>query len=161
MRHVSKTHRVVLDRLFDRINLDPKIQVRYIDTNHLLAVILTKGNFTRAEGNNILHLFNISHFSSTCCAKNSRLVWLHHNDGEEDAGTKRRGKNCGKIKTDGNELVFNCFGEFLIRERSDCIKKPGILRVSGRLDARETRNSKHPTQRRVLKAGCKMHTSVG
>ena len=29
MRHVSRTHRVALDWLFDRINLDPKIQIRY------------------------------------------------------------------------------------------------------------------------------------
>ena len=33
MRHVSRTHRVALDWLFDRINLDPKIQIRHIDTN--------------------------------------------------------------------------------------------------------------------------------
>ena len=33
MRHVSRTHRVSLDWLFDRINLDPEIQIRYIDTN--------------------------------------------------------------------------------------------------------------------------------
>ena len=32
MRHVSRTHRVPLDWLFDRINLDPKIQIKYIDT---------------------------------------------------------------------------------------------------------------------------------
>ena len=32
MRHVSKTHRVALDWLFDRINLDPKIQIKFIDT---------------------------------------------------------------------------------------------------------------------------------
>ena len=32
MRHVSRTHRVALDWLFDRINLDPKIQNKYIDT---------------------------------------------------------------------------------------------------------------------------------
>ena len=31
MRHVSRTHRVALDWLFDRINLDPKI-IKYIDT---------------------------------------------------------------------------------------------------------------------------------
>ena len=49
MRHVSRTHRVALERLFDRINLDPKIQTRYIDTQHQLAVMLTKGNFTRVE----------------------------------------------------------------------------------------------------------------
>ena len=40
MRHVSRTHRVALDWLFDRINLDPKNQ---------LADILTKGNFTHDE----------------------------------------------------------------------------------------------------------------
>ena len=30
MRHVSRTHRVALDWLFDRINLDSKIQIKYI-----------------------------------------------------------------------------------------------------------------------------------
>ena len=32
MRHVSRTHRVAFDWLFDRINLDPKIQIKYIVT---------------------------------------------------------------------------------------------------------------------------------
>ena len=32
MRHVSRTHRVALDWLFDRINLDTKIQIKYILT---------------------------------------------------------------------------------------------------------------------------------
>ena len=74
MRHVLRTHRVALDWLFDRINLDSKIQIRYIDTKHQLADILTKGNFTRDEWNNLLHSFNISHFSSTRCAKKSSLI---------------------------------------------------------------------------------------
>ena len=68
MRHVSRTHRVALDWLFDRINLDPKIQIKYIDTKNQLADILTKGNFTRDERNHLLCLFNISHFSSTVCS---------------------------------------------------------------------------------------------
>ena len=67
MRHVSRTHRVALDWLFDRINLDPKIQIKYIDTKNQLADILTKGNFTRDEWNHLLHLFNISMFSSASC----------------------------------------------------------------------------------------------
>ena len=67
MRHVSRTHRVALDWLFDRINLDPKIQIKYIDTKNQLADILTKGSFTRDEWNHLLTLFNISHFSSTAC----------------------------------------------------------------------------------------------
>ena len=64
MRHVSRTHRVALDWLFDRINLDPKIQIKYLDTKNQLADILTKGNFKRDEWNHLLCLFNISHFSS-------------------------------------------------------------------------------------------------
>ena len=65
MRHVSRTHRVALDWLFDRINLESKIQIKYIDTKNQLADILTKGNFTRDEWNHLLCLFNISHFSPT------------------------------------------------------------------------------------------------
>ena len=57
MRHVSRTHRVALDWLFDRINVDPKIQIKYIDTKNQLADILTKGNFTRDEWNHLLCLF--------------------------------------------------------------------------------------------------------
>ena len=67
MRHVSRTHRVALDWLFDRINLDPKIQIKYSDTKNQLADILTKGSFTRDEWNHLLNLLNISHFSSTAC----------------------------------------------------------------------------------------------
>ena len=69
MRYVSRTHRVALDKLFDRMNLDPKIQIKYIDTKYQLADMLTKGrNFTRDEWNHLLCLFNISLFSSTDCS---------------------------------------------------------------------------------------------
>ena len=68
MRHVARSHRVALDWLFDRINLDPQIQIKYIDTKNQLADTLTKGNFTRDEWNHLLCLFNISHFSSTVCS---------------------------------------------------------------------------------------------
>ena len=54
LRHVSRTHWVVLDWLFDRIVLDPKIQIRYTDSTHQLADMLTEGNFTRDEWNNLL-----------------------------------------------------------------------------------------------------------
>ena len=53
MRYVSRTHRVALEWLFDRINLDPKIQIKYIDTKNQLADIFTKGNFTRDEWNHL------------------------------------------------------------------------------------------------------------
>ena len=67
MRHVSRTHRVALDWFFDRIDLDSKIQIKYIDTKNQIADILTKGNFARDEWNHLLYLFNISYFSSINC----------------------------------------------------------------------------------------------
>ena len=69
MRHVSRTHRVALDWLFERINSDTKIQIKYIDSKNQLADILTKGNFTRDEWNHLLCLFDINHFSSTDCSE--------------------------------------------------------------------------------------------
>ena len=89
MRHVSRTHRVALDWLFDRINLNPKIQIRYIDTKNQLADILTKGNFTRDEWNHLLCLFNISHFSSTVCSE-AMAERLQQDSGEERVTAKSR-----------------------------------------------------------------------
>ena len=69
MRHVSRTHRVALDWLFDRITLDPKIEINYIDTKKQLTRMLTKGNFARDEWNLLLCLFNISRVSFTDCSE--------------------------------------------------------------------------------------------
>ena len=89
MRHVSRTHRVALDWLFDRINLDPKIQIKYIDTKNQHADILTKGNFTRDEWNHLLTLFNISHFSSTVCSA-ATAKRIQQESGEERVTAKSR-----------------------------------------------------------------------
>ena len=89
MRHVSRTHRVALDWLFDRINLDPKIQIKYIDTKNQLADMLTKGNFTRDEWNHFLCLFSISHFSSTVCSA-AMAKRIQQESGEERVTAKSR-----------------------------------------------------------------------
>ena len=89
MRHVSRTHRVALDWLFDRINLDSQIQIKYIDTQNQLADILTKGNFPRDEWNHLLNLFNISHFSSTACIA-SMAKRAQQESGEERLTAKSR-----------------------------------------------------------------------
>ena len=72
----------MFDWLFDRINLDPKIQIKYIDTKNQLADMLTKGNFTRDEWNHLLCLFNISHFSSTVCSE-AMAKRVRQDSGEE------------------------------------------------------------------------------
>ena len=89
MIHVSRTHRVAVDWLFDRINLDSKIQIKYIDTKNQLADILTKGNFTRDEWNHLWNLFNISHFSSTACTA-AMAKRAQHESGEERVTAKSR-----------------------------------------------------------------------
>ena len=89
MRHVSRTHRVALDWLFDRINLDSKIQIKYIDTKNQLLDILTKGNFTREEWNHLLNLFNISYFSSTACTA-AMAKRAQQGSGEERVTAKSR-----------------------------------------------------------------------
>ena len=89
MRHVSRTHRVALDWLFDRINLDSKIQIKYIDTKNQLEDILTKGNFTRDEWNHLLNLLNISHFSSTACTA-AMAKRAQQGSGEERVTAKSR-----------------------------------------------------------------------
>ena len=58
LRHVSCT-RVAVDGLFDRTNLDAKIQIKYVESKNQLADILTQGSFTRDEWHSLLHLFNI------------------------------------------------------------------------------------------------------
>ena len=143
MRHVSRTHRVALDWLFERINLDPMIQIRYIDIKHQLADMFIKGNFTRDEWNNLLHLFYISQFSSLCFAQNFSFTCCQ-NDGEGDARTKRRRQECGKIKAHSTEPDFHCLDKFLTREPLHCVEKPGDTQsiYSGKPDARARRNSK-------------------
>ena len=61
MRHVYRTHRVALDWLFDRINLETKIQTKYVDTMNQRAGILTKGSFSGDEWNH-LNLF-VQHYA--------------------------------------------------------------------------------------------------
>ena len=118
MRHVSRTHRVALDWLFDRLNLDPKIQIKYIDTKNQLADMLSKGNFTRDEWNHLLCLFNISHFSSTDCSE------VMSKRTQKDSGEERVTAKSKPMKN----LVSRC------SERT-----PDVLASSASESARKTR----------------------
>ena len=75
MRHVSRTHRVALDWLFDWINLDPKIQIRYIDS--------------KDQDGTILFIFQYQPFHLQFLHQEFQLCKLLHN-GEEDTRSKRR-----------------------------------------------------------------------
>ena len=63
MTHVSRIHRVALDWLFDRISLDPQIQVKYVDTQNQLADIPPKDFSRNNEWTHFLWLFRRMNFS--------------------------------------------------------------------------------------------------
>ena len=120
MRHVSRTHRVVLDWLFDMINLDPKIQNRCIDTKHQLADMLTKWNFTRGEWKQSSSFVKYQPFQLHLLLQDFQLDKLLHN-GEEDTNSKRRRKSCVQVATSSDEYVFFYCDKFLRRIEPDCI----------------------------------------
>ena len=74
MRHVSRTHRVAFGWLSDRINLDPKIQIKYVDIKSQLTDMLTKRSFTRDEWNHLLRLLNIMNFSMLSNGKQRAML---------------------------------------------------------------------------------------
>ena len=92
MRHVSRTHRVALDWLFDRINLDPKIQIKYVDTKNLIADMVTKGSFTRDEWDHLLRLLKIMNLSMFSCSHSS----LSLSNSKQSAMSKRAQESTSK-----------------------------------------------------------------
>ena len=148
MRHVSRTHRVALDWLFDRINLNPKIQFRCIDTKYQLADILTKGNSTRDEWNNLLHLPNISHFSSLCCAENFSLISCTKTMAKRMRELKENNRIVAKSKPTAVNLAVTVSISSSLVNTPIASKNPGILKASsrqigcsGKPDVRSNRNS--------------------
>ena len=132
MRHVSRTYRVALDWLFDRINLDSKIKMRYIDMKHQLADILTKGNFTRDEWNNLLHLVNISHLSSTCCAQNSSLISCRKTMAKRMQEQKGEETNVAKSKSTAMNLSSHVPTTSSSAKSPIASKSPGKLIATGK-----------------------------
>ena len=123
MRHVSRTLRVALDWLFDRINQGPKIQIKYVDSKHQLADILTNGNFTRDEWNNLLHLFN-SHFSALCCAQNFSLTRCTETMSKRMQEQEGENRIVAKSKPTTMNLAFAVSTSSSTAE-SGCVEKPG------------------------------------
>ena len=115
MKHVSRTHGVALDWLFDRIDFDPRIKIKYGDTKHQLAAVLTKESFTRDECEN---LFSPAQYQQ------HQLSRLPSNDGEKSARGNRRGKTHREVKT-VDEPGFEDHGEIFNGAEFGCIKKPG------------------------------------
>ena len=142
MRHVSRTYSVALDWLFNRFNLDSKTQIRNMDTKHQIADILTESNFTRDEWNNILHFFNISHFSSTCCAKNSSLTSCANTLAKRMQEQKGEDRVVAKSKSTAMNLSSHVPASSSSATRPIASKSPGKLIATWKPESRMRRNSK-------------------
>ena len=132
-----------------------------LTTNINSQTFLTKGNFTRDEWSNLLHLLNISHFSSTCFAQNFSVTSCTKTMAksmQEQEGQERCVTTSKSIYSD--ELVFSCSDKFLILEKSHCIQKSGDTHSHNETRKRDEKKFKI---RRSVEFSCvwKMHTKVG
>ena len=127
-RHVSRTHRVALDWLFDNINVESKDQIKYIDNKNQLVDILTKESFTRDEWNNLLHLFNISHFSLLCCSQNFSFTSCTKKMAKRMQEQEGEDRIVAKSKPTMN-LAFTVSTSSLTVQNPVASKSPGILKA--------------------------------
>ena len=142
-RRVSRTHRVARDWLFERINWDRKIQIKYIDTKHQQADIWTEGNFTRDKWNNLLNLCNISHFSSLCCAQNFSFTRCLMTMATRMQEQKEEDRVAAKSMPTAINLTSTASTSSSSVNHPITSKSPGILRAFTRKpDARARRHSK-------------------
>ena len=89
-----------IDWLFDRINLEPEIQINFVSTKNQLADILTKGSFSRDEWNHLLCFFNLMSSSMYSCSHFSNCPSDDPDPiGKQNAMSKKKKKQ----KTSSNE----------------------------------------------------------
>ena len=58
--------------IFDRVNLDPKNQIKHVESINQPADMLTKSNSTRDEWDHLLRLWNIMNFSKSVMSKRAQ-----------------------------------------------------------------------------------------
>ena len=115
--------RVALDWLFDRRNLDPKIQIKHIDTRNQLVEIGTEGSFSRDEWNHLLCLFKTTSFSMYSCGQFIRERILIGASKRGQDTTSSDGSPVAKSQTHQSVATGQC--------KEDVSPKTGISGQSG------------------------------
>ena len=116
---------------------------------------------TRDEWNNLLCLFNISHFTSTCCAKNFSLISC-----STMAKRSQNQKELQRVVSKSRPAVMN-ISSYLMASSSSAAsspiasKIPGVPIALGKPVAGWILNQTHSTQRRRLKCDSRMHILAG
>ena len=102
--------------------------------NTRLQTYLTKGNFTRDEWNILLYLFNISHFSSLCCAQNFSLTSCTKTMAKRMQEQKGDNRIVAKSKRMAMNLAVSVSTSSSTVNSPIASKSPGILKTSCRTD---------------------------
>ena len=140
VRHVSRTHRVALAWLFDRINLDPKIQIKYVGTKNHSGTCWPKV---------VLHVMNGIIFFDCWTSLISRCFSSSHflSKRKQNFTSKRAQESTAKegsavAKPRPMSLVWRN-----LRARSKCFEQPGESRVGSEfcfMERQETGASQRP-----------------
>ena len=142
MRHVSRTNRVALDWLFARINLDPTIQIRYMDSKHQLSDLLVNGGFTRDEWCNLLCLVNIMNlpvFSRINFRSVEKATTMSKRiqERKEEAPAEAKPRSVCFISTSWNKVQYSAFCSVCFQYPRESAAGFGVCRRSrGELQAR-------------------------
>ena len=113
MRHVSRTKELLLiGWFFDRINLEPKKQIKYVDTKNQLADILTKGSSSRDDWNYFLCSFNIVSFPMFSCSHFSNF--LSEDQVRKQSATSKR---CQKTPSNEGSPTAKAMPSLVLREQ--------------------------------------------
>ena len=123
MRHVSETPRVALVWLFDRINMDPKIQVKHVDAKHHLADILTKANLTRDEWNTFFICLTSDTSAPFAALRIFSLSSCTKAMAKKMQEEKREERIVAKSKPTFN--LVSCCEKFFDCAKSNCVEKSG------------------------------------
>ena len=96
--------------------------------------MLTKGNFTRNEWNNLLYLFIISHFSSVCCSQNFRLTSCTKTMAKRMQEQEGDNRIVAESKPTTMNLAFSVSTSSSTVNSPIASKSPGILKAPCRTD---------------------------
>ena len=129
------------------MNLDPKVQIKYVDTKHQFADMLTK-EISHAMSGTIFFIFNISHFSPLCCAQNFSLTSCTRTMAKRMQEQKGDNRIVAKSKPTTMNLAVSVWTSSSTLNSPIASKSPGILKALCRTDGSssgklEARNSNH------------------
>ena len=125
MRHVFRNHRVTLDWLLDRINLDTKDQIKYVDTKNHIVDLLFKGSYSCDERDLVLRLLIIMNFSILSC---SQFLSIEKTNTMSKRDQERRtGEESAEVKSRSTSLISR--NQLFVRQTasldSDASNVPG------------------------------------